>query len=390
MQGLWNLLERSSLLACAALWLSLTDCSGAAFSGPDRSGGSAGEAGGGGSAAGSADGGRGGHGGSDEQAGSPGEVGGSGGSGGAASSGCMCPSGQYCREASRDCFSCASLDRLRFTTPERIATLSDTGRGARFPRAGAASSDLFYRSEGAGLRYTSDASTSPGSSLTATDVTDSAPLLVDSALAGLSEGVDLVFDRAVPGSPRALYLARWSDGLAEPELAPAPFNSGLGDYSMAVARRPVDDAPVRAFWMSARNASDEAPAPELLTAEASADAEAEAVTLRLGAGKCEVADSEAGAEPDLTPWVSADGRMLVFSTTKLEPDCSVSNQKKDLYAMMLRPDTGQPLDATSATPLMDVNSRADDTDPSFSADLCDLYFASNRDGKYAIYRARRR
>jgi Tol biopolymer transport system component len=40
--------------------------------------------------------------------------------------------------------------------------------------------------------------------------------------------------------------------------------------------------------------------------------------------------------------------------------------------------------------MSDVNSPMNDVEPSFSADLCDLYFASDRDGKYALYRAHRR
>ncbi len=391
MQGLRNLLRRSTVLGCATLWLSLTDCSGGAFKGEAQtSGGSGNHAGSGGMTAGTSDSAAG-VAGTDEQGGSPAELGGSGGSGGTASEGCTCARGQYCREASNDCLSCASLGRLHFTTPERIATLSDSAQGARFPRIGSTSTDLVYRFDGVGLRYTSDASTSPGTSLSATDPSDSAPLLLDSAILGLPQGLSLVFDRALPGAPRAIYFAGWSSAVESPELAPEPFNSGLGDYSMALALHPNNENPARAFWMSARNVSLDDPAPQLLTAELAADAPAEAVTLKLGQADCEIADSaDPDVDPDLTPWVTIDGRLLLFSTTRLDSSCAVAKQKKDLHSVLLRPDTGQPLDAGAATPLMDVNSPFDDTDPSFSADLCDLYFASNRDGKFAIYRAHRR
>ena len=43
-----------------------------------------------------------------------------------------------------------------------------------------------------------------------------------------------------------------------------------------------------------------------------------------------------------------------------------------------------------AVPLEDVNGDSNDVDPSFSHDFCDLYFASDRDGEYALYRAHRR
>jgi hypothetical protein len=398
MQGLWNVLKRGSLLASGALCLCLTDCSGGAFKSeavPAGTGG--GDAGtGGGTTAGTTDGGRVGSGGSDEPAGSPSETGGSAGTGGVVSSGCNCASGSYCRDASPDCLPCAALNRMKFTAPERIATLSDSGQGSRFPRIGSTSTDLLYRFDGVGLRYTADASTSPGMNLGATEPGDSAPLLLDSSVAGLAgafKNFNLLFDRAEPGAKRALYFARWNGNLEALGRAPAPFNADLGDYSMAVALHPTDSELGRAFWMSNRNSTEELPAPQLLTAELASDAVAEAVTLRIGRLDCTVADNpapEAGVDTDLTPWVTSDGKLLLFSTTRLEPNCSAGNQKKDIHSILLRPELGQPPDGATASPLSDVNGPADDTDPSFSADLCDLYFASNRDGKYAVYRAHRR
>jgi hypothetical protein len=397
MQGLCNLLERGLPLACVALWLSLADCSGDAFqSATEGSGGGGAPSVAGSPATVGGDSGSAGSAGADDLGGAGAEPGGSSGSGGAVSNGCNCPSGSYCREASNDCFSCSSLSRLRFTPPERIATLSESGQGARFPRVGSTSTDLLYRSDGAGLRYTPDASTSAGTSVSSTDSSDSAPLLLDAEVTGLAalpKGFNLLFDRSEPGAARALYFARWNGGIERPARAPEPFNSDLGDYSMAVALHPMNGVPARAFWMSARDATEDAPAPELLTAELTLGARAEVVTLKIGQPDCDVADSakpDANIDPDLTPWVTSRGGLLLISTTRLEPDCSVSNQKKDIHAVLLSPETGQALDNAAAEPLSDVNSSADDTDPSFSADLCELYFASNRDGKFAVYHARRR
>ena len=144
MQRPWNVLERSWCLAAgAALWLSLTSCGGGAFKSeghPSGGGGSA--AGRGGSPSGGSDGGRGGAAGAEDQAGSPAAMGGTGGMGGSGNKGCNCESGSYCRDASTDCWPCSSLSRMKFTTPERIATLSDSGEGARFPRIGSTSTDL--------------------------------------------------------------------------------------------------------------------------------------------------------------------------------------------------------------------------------------------------------
>ena len=189
--------------------------------------------------------------------------------------------------------------------------------------------------------------------------------------------------------PRALYFASWNGSNTSLEgalKAPALFNSDLGDYSIAVAMHPVDGAAVRAFWMSNRTSTG----PGLLTAAVTEDGAAETVALSISKGvkdaPCPIND--AGADPDLTPWVTSDGQLLLLSTTRVEADCTPSNQKKDIHTVLVSPETGQPLAA--ATPLSDVNGPADETDPSFSADLCDLYFASNRDGKYAVYHAHRR
>ena len=290
--------------------------------------------------------------------------------------------------------------RMRFDTPERLATLSDNGMGARFPRVGSTRSDLLYRADGAGLRYTPDSSTSPGSNMSSTQPGDSAPLLLLGPIGGLTkEPFNFTFDRADGDAPRALYFARWKTDLAGPELAPMPFNSGSGDYSIAVAQHPGTSAVPRAFWMSNRNLAADLPVPlptppmpTLLTALLSADGGVDAVTLTIEQADppCMPQDDPTKVDPDLTPWVTGDGTRLLLSTTRLDSKCAVSNQKKDIYSVKLDPDSGQPAAGEVASALSDVNSAADDTDPSFSADLCDLYFASNRDGKFGVYRAHRR
>jgi Tol biopolymer transport system component len=96
------------------------------------------------------------------------------------------------------------------------------------------------------------------------------------------------------------------------------------------------------------------------------------------------------ADVDLAPWVTPDGKTLLFSHTRVDANCQAVNQGKDLYTTLLQPATGQPPAMTAALPMNDVNSAADDVQPSFSGDLCDLYFASNREGPMAVYRAHRR
>jgi Tol biopolymer transport system component len=132
--------------------------------------------------------------------------------------------------------------------------------------------------------------------------------------------------------------------------------------------------------------------PRLFTAPLQDGATAEVVDIRVAKADapCVVTDQDAA------PWVSRDGKTLLFSHTRMDNNCAVvAGQKRDLYTTLLQPATGQPpKDASNevipATPMNDVNSSADDVEPSFSADMCDLYFASNRDGNFAVYRAHRR
>jgi len=397
MHGLRNVLERNTLVATGLLGLCLTHCSGKAFQGLDASSESNSGKGGVEAAAGTNVGGANAGSGGSELAGSGGSgvAAGSGGSAGSTVGSCDCPAGSYCRDASRDCFACNDLSRIKFTTPERLTTLSDNGQGSRFPRSGSTSSDLLYRFDGVGLRYTTDASTSPGRNLSATDPTDSAPLLLDAAVSGVTTEFKIfnfVFDRAEGDAPRALYFAQWNDGLQKLERASAPFNADAGDYSMAVARHPDGDIP-RAFWMSRRDATASSSPSILLTAPLASDAASEGVSLSIGRAKpvCDPKDDTSqGIDPDLTPWVTPDAKLLLLSTTGQDESCKLTGQKKDLYSVLLQPELGQPAPDSPAHALLDVNGPDDDTDPSLSADMCELYFASNRDGKYAIYRAHRR
>lgn len=400
MQAMRKVLERSALVAYGALWLSLGACGGTEFSaapgagaGTNAGGTKAGDTGDGGANGGSNVGGT-----SAGNGGSSGSTSGSGGNGGDGPGGCECPAGQYCIDGSTDCRPCSNPNRLNFTPPVRLATVSDNGQGSRFPRVGATSTDLLYHFDAVGLRYTPDSSTSAGSSVATTEPKDSAALLLRQGVQGLPvEGLDQLnffFDRSV-NDVRTLRVGSWSKGLQGSVEAPPPFNGGSGDFSVAVALPAESGAPARAFWMTNRPSPEPgARVPRLVTALLEADASPVDVQVRLSVGNkedCAPLDAAQSAgdviDPDLTPWVTSDGALLVFSTTRLGASCQPGSQKKDLYTTLLQA-SGQP--AAPALPMNDVNGPQDDVDPSFSADMCDLYFASNRDGKFAVYRAHRR
>ena len=389
-------LPRSWLVAGGAAWLWLSSCGGTAFTSADGAGGSASGMGGaagqtsaGGSKSGTAGTGTAGD---MTSAGGP-DKGGSGGSGGVVSTSCDCPAGHYCRDGSTDCFDCAELNRLHFAVPERLATLSDNGAGSRFPRVGLTGTDLFFHWAGVGIRYTTDASTSAGSLIKGSIQQDSAPLLLKGDVSGASGlttlmSFNFVYDRMVEVGRRELYVGEWKNDLGTVELLPAPFNGGKSDFSMAVAPHATPDNIARAFWMTGRDAMSATLGPSLVTALFTANSVGAPVALNVGQAGCTPKDFSVKADPDLSPWVTDDGKTLLVSTTRVDANCAPANQGKDIYTALLQPSTGQP--TAAAVPMSDVNSAMDEVDPSFSADLCDLYFASNRDGKFGLYKAHRR
>lgn len=387
MPGPRNAPERGLLAAIGLALSCLTGCGGNEFSSDGAAGASAGSNGQGGTDQGGSD-----QGGSNGVAGSvAGRAnGGTAGSGGSGPVGCNCRAGTYCRDGSTDCFDCAKLSQLRFHPPEKLVTLSD-GTGARFPRIGATGTDLIYQSSGVGLRYTTDSSTSAGESVARTMPNDRAPLLLSVNVDGLPEAMvepfNFVFDRLIEGERRALYLGEWNSGLISAEQAPEPYNApGTSNFGLAVAVQPAPAGAARAYWMTDRLQQEQLPLA-LMTALFALDAQSAAVTLSIGKPGCPALPE------DLTPWITPDGTTLFFSHPHLDAACQPhAPSHKDLYAALMSPSTGQPVTAANAAavPLSDVNSSANEVDPSFSADFCDLYFASDRDGESALYRAHRR
>jgi hypothetical protein len=304
--------------------------------------------------------------------------------------GCNCAAGTYCRDGSTDCFDCAKLSLLRFHLPEKLVTLSD-GMGSRFPRIGATGTDLIYQSSGVGLRYTTDSSTSAGESVARTMPDDRAPLLLSAKVGSLPETTvkpfNFVFDRLIEGERRALYLGEWNGGLISAEEAPEPYNApGTSNFGLAVAVQPAPGGAARAYWMTDRLQQEQLPLA-LMTALFTLDSLGTPVVLNVGDPACPALPE------DLTPWITPDGTTLFFSHPRLDAACArQGTDHKDLYAALMSPSTGQPANTATAAavPLSDVNSPANEVDPSFSADFCDLYFASDRDGENALYRAHRR
>jgi hypothetical protein len=94
--------------------------------------------------------------------------------------------------------------------------------------------------------------------------------------------------------------------------------------------------------------------------------------------------------------VTADGTLLVFRSLPMDAECQpVDGAATDLYLAALQPSTGLPLaPAVAREEANDTGGESTETDPSFSPDLCTLYFASDGGDAggfdFRLFRAARR
>jgi hypothetical protein len=308
------------------------------------------------------------------------QTGGNGGSAGSVSGGsagtpgCACAPTEYCRGG--ECLACAELSSLEFGSPELV--LDDPQTPLRFPRPGDTPSSLFYRagSDGSGrIHYTSNAS-SLGGLVGNPDVNQQSGALFVSEL---NRGYNLIFDETSSGT-RTARAASWNGTTlgSSMEMPPPLSPGGFEDYSVAAAT-----VTGRLFWMSSRDG------PRRLRTGMLDTGNGELVTIqvpkRVGAGTC------AWAGDDATPWVTRDGRRLLFRSFPLDDACQpLDAATTDLFVVPLGPNGMPTQDAIALASLNEVG--VTDTDPSLSADFCTLYFASDRGSPsdFKLFRARRR
>jgi hypothetical protein len=387
---------RPSNLVAAFGALSLLACGGSKFG----SGGAAGEAGAGGLGAGggSGQGGTSGAGGVGATAGSAGATGGSSGSAGASGVGgsagnagkgggggsaasCSCAPAQYCRSGT--CRDCSDLSSIEIDTPQ--AVLDHPTSGLRFPRVGDSRQSLFLtllgpsRSE---LWYAADPTGAASVALGDGQTPSRSGLLYFEDEGGL--GFEVLFDELANGQ-RSIASALW-DGTTLSSILPvaSPLSpGGFDDYSIALA---PDTG--RAYWMTTRDGG-----PTLRTGVLGSGNE-DLLELQIPTRSAGVTCSLAGI--DATPWVSLEGRLLVFRALPRDAQCQpVDGDATDLYAVALDPGSGMPV--TPVVPLAGANvtgGESTETDPSFSPDLCTLNFASDGGSEsgfdFRLYRASRR
>jgi len=304
---------------------------------------------------------------------------GSSGSGGSAS--CSCEAGQYCRAGK--CRDCSDPSMLDFAEPELLATF-DSGiePNPSFPRTGGSDSALFYSSghpASGHLYFTPDFNAGAGQHVSGQSAPpEFGPLYLENS-GGLD--FDLLFTRTPQDTSSMIMAADWNEASSTFSGAmpvPGPVNDDFSnDYSVAFA-----PGTTRLWWMSDRGGT-----PALYTSVLNdLTSPEQTVTLDIpgSAGASCVA-----AHPDLTPWVTPDGTLMLFSAEAVDGQCA-TDSTTDLYAVPLDA-SGEPA-VSPALALNDVNlPGSHETTPSLSADRCWLYFASDSGtGTFSIYRAARR
>ncbi len=340
----------------------------------------------------------GGSGGSGPSAGSPGRGGATGSSGeggttaggstsqggntgkGGGTSGCNCNADQYCRNG--NCRDCNDFSLLNFDPPEALGTIADSGAARpSFPRS-AGDNALFYSSDHpqGHIYFTADFSAGGGQRVSgAAAPPEFGPLYIEDS-GGLD--FDFLFTRvSQDGLGSDIMMASW-DETAHTLSGIMPVATPVNGDSSIESQVAFAAGTLRYWWMS-----DRAGPPALYTALLS-DPQEQPVTLQIPGM---VNSTCVAMHPDLTPWVTSDGSLMLFSAEAIvDGQCGVDGTT-DLYAVPVS-SAGEPV-TPSASALNDLNLPANETTPSLSADSCWIYFASDEGSgsqSFTIFRAHRR
>jgi len=210
------------------------------------------------------------------------------------------------------------------------------------------------------------------------DLTESGPVVPTFAMQGQLAAYKWFFDRNVSKTDKRRELfgaAIDTDGGATTiSRLPAPFNAmaPTSQFSFALARE-------RAWWMVNLDGMLNT---YLVTAPLQQGAKSAVVSINLPPG-CPL------HEFDAVPWVTPDGAMLLVTALQRDASCSSPDQRTDIFRVRLDP-TGQPLQTAGLIQGIDQPTSGE-TDASLSADLCWLYFASDRtaDKRFRLFRSHR-
>ncbi len=305
-----------------------------------------------------------------------------------------CGAGEYCQVSTGKCVGCSDLSQLSFGSPEPLTAVNaNPAGGLRFPRVASTNGKLMVyvasnntmKPPGHRIWGTASIDTSPGAAVSDVNVSASAPLSVQfDYVSGAT--TDFLFDAVeTPKTStglRNLYGTTSTSGqLPTPAPLTAPFNAvGADDYSIAVAA----DAS-RAWWMSDRGSSGR----QLITFGWDPNSAPQPVALSVQSDAQDVCPR---AGTDATPWATPDGKVLLFSATRLGTGCHPADSgKRDIYWINLDVKTGRPAFGAVGQPLLSGSQTGVDlTDPSLSPDSCTLYYAADDGSGFKLYRASRR
>lgn len=358
-------------LVGGALALSLcVACGGSEFSSSD--GAAAGAGGNGGAAGGSSSAGGAGGSGVGGSGGSAGTFpGGNGGGAGASSGGSAgaadctasgCDAGEYCDADSGRCTSCGNTSKgLRFGPPTRVDGPSVAGVDDRFPRLAADKTLWWSRGDGNGIPNV--VSVTPPYTGAATPFRSDASGYIPRGIKAESLEFDAAWDQFENGG-RKVYGRTGSSTFALGALNQVVGASETKDFSVAVSEN-------RVWWMTDRVIPGQAEGLHLVTGSPGFAFIIDHVPLVLPDG-CHASG------PDLAPWTTPQGELLLFAAQEARPNCAAANSgPRDLYWTSLESDGQQ---AGMARRIAISDAQLDDTDPSLSQDLCTLYFARQEDG----------
>ncbi|MFT3765554.1 MAG: hypothetical protein QM820_08575 [Minicystis sp.] len=312
-----------------------------------------------------------------------------GGSGGSPVAACKagvageCPAGTYCDADESACHACADLSRLRFHGQAFVLQTAPTTAGttAFYPRVSPDDGALYFtyvdKSDTIPRRRIASAPRKPSApgwswgtwlflqSPVGSPGQDSGPLFLHEG-SMLSQLVDLskietdkpvlLFDSNRNGTTTTKIFVANDKGDAAAEVS---LPSGKRDSDVAAA--PLASPP-RFYWLSDANSTGQ----RFVTATATS--QATEVKLSLDNG-CATSTIEA-------PWVTADGKLLLFAAAYPEPPACAPplTGPKHLFAAHMNGEGAQ-IDGEQAKPLFVDGAMSYDSTPALTPDLCMLLFS---------------
>jgi hypothetical protein len=260
-----------------------------------------------------------------------------------------------------------------------------------FPRQAVQASytGLFYAVDGTDIAFTPGARPSDWNMGTSVPVS-SAPF--DPAPLPLPDGMQFLrfLYESKPLGRRMIFAAyEGPDGRQSVDMGLFSAMNAAGDNFHAAIQTQLypKDPPMvsRIYWTTNRDSTGGSTGPTRLVTSAGGPGFV-GVPIELSPG-CPT------TEPDLEPWLTPDGGLLLVSSHGAsEKGCISSNDGRRIYLVFTDRQTGQQMTGAHTIDLSYLHASGfDDRGPSLTSDMCTLLFASDRGAKedFDIYAAQR-